>query len=185
MQTYDPPAGTLLPAVFLEMVGLANRKKESVRAEINGITLTVEPNSNIMKLADRFYKERSRREKDYLASPEAKKEPARRIEFKKNLKQARERGFLPFSIKDKKAWQRYVGFNQDMYGADILRFASRWAKLMEKEMSLGAKLADIADKTAGKADLEGMSGHSMYLATAVLARVWEHGEDLWKWHLAE
>ncbi len=86
-------------------------------------------------------------------------------------------------LKDQEAWERGLKKNQDAYGACTYRYAQRWAELMEERMA-AAKMpvADVASFTSHDADTEGITGFMYGCAVSVLASVWEHGEDLRRWH---
>lgn len=85
-------------------------------------------------------------------------------------------------LKDKEAWKSWVESNDDPYGSCVIRYAERWANLMEEELVKGEKLVDIAEKTSHKADLEGITGFMYGAAVSMLSKVWEHGETLRQWH---
>jgi hypothetical protein len=70
------------------------------------------------------------------------------------------------------------------YVAGILRYAEQWADLMEVRLAENPELtvADIAEKTSHEADTEGITGYMYNCAIRILAGVWEHGEDLRRWH---
>lgn len=48
--------------------------------------------------------------------------------------------------------------NDDPYGAGIVRYAERWADLMEQRMEQGESLEAIAKTTSHEADTEGVTG---------------------------
>ena len=86
---------------------------------------------------------------------------------------------------DKSGWEQFASVNNDPYGSCVVRYAERWANMMEEEMENGKSLIEIADTTSIKADTEGITGFMYGCAVSVLARVWEHGEELRKWHNKE
>lgn len=86
------------------------------------------------------------------------------------------------NISDQNAWQRWVDNNQDPYGSGVIRFAERWADLMEAKMAEGATLEDIAEATSHEAETEGITGFMYGAAVSVLATSWEHGDQLRRWH---
>lgn len=88
-------------------------------------------------------------------------------------------------LKNKKVWKKIVAINNDPYGSCVVRYAERWANAMEKEMESGKSLIDIADATSHKADTEGITGYMYVCAVSILSQVWEHGEELRKWHNKE
>lgn len=88
-------------------------------------------------------------------------------------------------LKDPEGWSKTVEANTDGYGSGVIRFAERWADLMEQRMAEGATLTDIAKKASHDADTEGVTGFMYGCAVSILAKVWEHGEDLRRWHNLE
>lgn len=85
-------------------------------------------------------------------------------------------------LTNKEGWGKAVAANTDPYGAAIMRYAERWADLMEKEMAQGKKLVDIAKSTSHAADAEGITGFMYGAAVSTLSQVWEHGDELRRWH---
>lgn len=85
-------------------------------------------------------------------------------------------------LKNKKLWDETVAKNQDSYGGGAIRYTEAWADLMEKLMAEGAELSDIAEKASHDADTEGITGFMYGCAVGILAQVWEHGEELRRWH---
>ncbi len=83
---------------------------------------------------------------------------------------------------DESKWNEFVAKNQSSYGAPVVRFAERWANLMEAQMSKGRKLEDIARSTEREADSEGNSGFAYVLAVSTLTQTWIHGDALRRWH---
>jgi hypothetical protein len=78
--------------------------------------------------------------------------------------------------------KKWVDANTDGYGSAVIRFAERWASLMEDELAKGFKLADFARQISHIADTEGISGFMYGAAVSFLSQTWEHGEDLRRWH---
>ena len=72
--------------------------------------------------------------------------------------------------------------NTDFYGAGVLRFGEVWANLMEAELLKGARLEDIARPCSVRADDLGVTGHMYSASVFFLSSVWEHGEELRRWH---
>lgn len=85
-------------------------------------------------------------------------------------------------IRDEAKWAEMCEGNTDFYGAGILRYAERWADMMEKRIAEGQALEEIAKATSHEADTEGITGFMYGAAVATLADVWEHGEVLRRWH---
>lgn len=88
-------------------------------------------------------------------------------------------------IKDQEFWDAQIEANKDPYGARILSYAKDWAELMETEIDAGNRLEDIAKDTSHCADTDGITGFMYGAAVSVLAKVWEHGERLRRWHNLE
>jgi hypothetical protein len=88
----------------------------------------------------------------------------------------------------------------DAYGAIVIIAAERWAEAMEAELDAvtpsdpmwacgtvyPVAVADIARRTfsAVNGDLGnlGLTGFQYGAAVSILARVWEHGDELRRWH---
>lgn len=75
--------------------------------------------------------------------------------------------------------------SHDPYSYGVVTYTERWADFMEKLLEKGAKLEDIAKESSHSADTEGITGFMYGCAVSALARFWEHGEDLRKWHNKE
>lgn len=85
-------------------------------------------------------------------------------------------------IKDIDKWNSYKSKNKDSYGLEIIRYAERWADLMESEMDKGKSLDSCAEETSRNADVNGISGFMYGAAVKTLYDVWAHGESLAAWH---
>lgn len=79
-------------------------------------------------------------------------------------------------------WKEWVDKNDFGYGKATVEYAERWANLMEEELKKGKELEDIAEQASHDADTEGITGFMYGMAVAILADVWEHGEELRRWH---
>lgn len=88
-------------------------------------------------------------------------------------------------------WQTWRDNNQDGYGAAIVHYAERWARLMEAEIDRNPKatyaigtgvFAEIAERTSHEADIEGITGFMYGAAVSMLADVWIYGDQLKRWH---
>ena len=88
------------------------------------------------------------------------------------------------NLKDADGWKKTVDANKDCaYGSAVMRYAERWAYLMEHRMQKGEKLAAIAKETSNQADENiGITGFMYGCAVSILARTWIHGEELRRWH---
>lgn len=93
-------------------------------------------------------------------------------------------------IKDTESWNDGLVNNAngriDDYGGSVYFFALHWANLMEAAIANDKKLEDIADETSSRADSDmgqyGVTGFQYGAAVSVLAKCWEHGEALRRWH---
>lgn len=101
---------------------------------------------------------------------------------------------LTFTIATGKqdAWQQYIEGAND-YSIGILAFASRWAHILESEITAryGLKgdrvLISIhinfrADAACSQADIDGITGGVEAAAVAILKCVWIYGDALNEWH---
>jgi len=79
-------------------------------------------------------------------------------------------------------WDNCKQINSDPYGSCAVRYAERWADLMEAKLAEGAKLEDIANATSHEADTEGITGFMYGCAVSILSKLWVHGEQLRRWH---
>jgi len=79
-------------------------------------------------------------------------------------------------------WNHFVEINQDGYGSAVVRFAERWADMMEQDIEAGYKLWEIAKQTSIDADTEGITGFMYGCAVQILSDVWVYGEELRQWH---
>lgn len=90
---------------------------------------------------------------------------------------------MEFSNKD--AWDAATSqIAESMYGTSIATYAERWARLMQLELSEGKTLDEVWNSSCHEADLEGMSGYSLGIATHLLTETWVHGAELRKLHNA-
>ena len=86
-------------------------------------------------------------------------------------------------LKNPELWAECVKNNgSDPYSGVAVRFAERWANLMEEHMERGEKLPDCAKRLSHKADTEYITGFLYGCAVGILSEVWVHGETLRQWH---
>ena len=69
----------------------------------------------------------------------------------------------------------------DFYSTGILRYAERWAAMMEDKIEAGATVAEAAEATHHLADTENISGFMYGQAVNLLSDYWEHGDELRQW----
>lgn len=88
----------------------------------------------------------------------------------------------PVELRDEAKWTEYVNANADPYGACCVRYAEKWARLMQTRIANGESIADFASETSHRADDEGITGFMYGAAALMLAECWKHGEELRRWH---
>lgn len=89
---------------------------------------------------------------------------------------------IKMTLKDRDGWNKTVAANTDDYGNAVIKFAERWARLMEGRMANGGTLEACAEETSSLADNEGITGFMYGCAVSILSQVWIHGEELRHWH---
>lgn len=86
-------------------------------------------------------------------------------------------------IKNAEAWAEGLKNNTDPYGAEVYRYAERWANLMEEQINGdGKQVGKVAKETSHKADTSGITGFMYGCAVLVLSHCWKFGEELRQWH---
>ena len=85
-------------------------------------------------------------------------------------------------LRDKRRWRDFVAENEIGYGSSVIRFATRWANLMEERLGEGKTVAEVAEPTSHEANTDGITRYVYGCAVAILAEVWQHGEELRNWH---
>lgn len=182
MQTYTPMAGEDIATTATKMVELATHTGDQVNAVFNEIELVTGPNGDPGAITTFYHAESERRAEACRNSPEGKAAELRHQSYRKQAAAAEAEGILPFTRKDEAKWQECVTKNNDPYGSCVMRYAARWANLMEAELAKGVQLAQCADKTSREADREGMTGFMYGCAVSILSVAWVHGEELRRWH---
>lgn len=89
-----------------------------------------------------------------------------------------------FAISDPTQWNKFLeDESQNPYGFACLRYAARWANLMEARLAAGATdVASIAKETSHEADDDGITGFMYGVSVFMLSKCWARGEDLRRWH---
>lgn len=66
----------------------------------------------------------------------------------------------------------------------VVRYASYWAKCMQKRMEEeGKRVEEIAEQVSSQCDvLDGISVTTYITAVFLLARSWKYGKELLRWH---
>lgn len=87
-----------------------------------------------------------------------------------------------FSLKDRDGWELTILNNQDPYGFTTVRYAARWANIMERDMATGRSVSDVAKNASHEADDDGITGFMYGCAVGLLSKAWTHGEELRRWN---
>ncbi len=201
----EPSPGSNISDVIPEAIRLA--KDGPFTFEFNGVSVTVRADSDPALI----YRDWSRAmsgclsvvgpypaatltdaEKAHDAEVEAQNEARRQHNQNEYDRRQREReqsaasklkDAPPLDLIAPEAWHDwYAKQGDDGYGRAVFTFAERWGRLMQIEMAQGAKLADIADRLGGEADVEGITGFMYGCAVSALAKLWRHGDELRRWH---
>jgi len=184
---YDAVPGETIKEAAAAMSKMANEMNQQVKCVFNDIELIADVGCDLADtIVAQFWKESDRRSKEYAESEEYKKQ---RIEMdrKHNERLSKQKAMLdkaPFqmSLMDHRLWKVAVETNKDGYGSCVVRYADKWARLMELQMSEGVALESCAEEMAHLADDEGITGFMYGCAVGILAKVWLHGESLRVWH---
>lgn len=204
---FDIMAGANITDTIAEAIALATDKNRTIVFEFNGVNVSVAADSN----SDLIYRDWSRalsgyieknvgpnpnpvltdEEKDNdarIAAENEQRRQERQAEYaakataKRNATESRLADAPPMEVSDEAAWQSWKDNNQDGYGAGVITFAERWARLMQVEMASGKKLEDIASATSHEADTDGITGFMYGAAISTLATSWVYGDQLRRWH---
>jgi hypothetical protein len=183
MTKFEATPGMHIDSYAAALVELVKSTGCPAGGEFNGINVIANPGETADTIVSAWWAESERRSEEYRKSP-AGIEAARRAEVARaRADEARAQGILPFIKSDPDAWDECVRVNDDGgYGACAIRYAARWANLMERRIDDGEALEDIADECSRDADLEGITGFMYGCAVGILSKVWRHGEQLRRWH---
>lgn len=134
--------------------------------------LTDEEKANDARIEAENDRKRQERQAQYEAEVRAKREAV----------EARLANAPEMELADEKAWQEFKDKNQDFYGAGVVIYAERWARLMQLEMASGENLEDVAEATSYEADIDGITYFMYGCAVSALAYCCKYGERLRRWH---
>lgn len=210
MQTirYEAMGGELINNAIKAAIALAKEKHCTVESIFNGVTILVESDSDVGLIMRDWHRALS----GYIPSPvgpypvetltaaeldsdagiEAKNEARRAAEQAKWAEQeAKDKAAKAAALADAPAMDRdetkwlegSAAQKDDGYGLAIYDFAQDWARLMQRRIAAGEKIADIADDCCSLADKGvGITGFMYGAAVHVLAGCWKHGDELREWH---
>lgn len=160
--------------------------REPVELKFNDIVVQIAHGMSAADVCADYDRQGNERRAAYLASPEYAKRRREADEAARKKAAEYEMAILTAPLKmrlrDPEGWEMARAANRDGYGNAVMVFAERWACLMEGAMRDGAALAECAEKTSSLADTDGITGFMYGAAVNTLARVWEHGEELRRWH---
>lgn len=181
-QPYEPMAGERISETARRMVAMANELGEEVTASFNELPVVAMPGGNAEQIEADYHAESRRRHEEWKCSPAGIESARRAEEANRRADAAAAEGILPFAVADQKAWDKTVAVNTDGYGACAVRYAARWANVMEKQIACGATVADCAKAASHEADVEGITGFMYGCAVGILSKAWARGEELRRWH---
>jgi hypothetical protein len=186
MQEYEPMCGEIIGRAAERMVALAKESDDIVVAKFNDIPICAKPGDSPESIVAYYQNESQCRRLKYINSPEYKKQQQEAREAQERhdaaLKDALAASSEKMTLSDKAGWEKAVAANTDDYGSGVIRYAERWARLMEGKISRGGTLEACADETSHLADNEGITGIMYGCAVSILSKVWIHGDQLRRWH---
>jgi len=186
MKTYKPLAGENISEAARTIVAMAKKTKGIVRAKFNDIELTANPGDNADAIVKYYSAESNRRHEEYVNSPEYKERQRKADEAQRRHNLILEGALMTapekMTLRDEEGWKKIVAANTDGYGSAVIRFAERWARLMEGRIANGDTVEGCAEEASQLADNEGITGFVYSCAVSILSQVWIHGEQLRRWH---
>ena len=185
MITYEPLCGDSIEHTSRMMARIASRTRDRVQAWFNRTRIIALPRGGSQRIVSYYLSETHRRHEEYITSPRYK-EACRKAEEEQRQKDLLLQGALSMApdkmtFQNEPLWLECVEKNQDDYGAAVVQFADRWARIMETRIGNGEPIEDCADDACGLADM-GITGFMYGCAVSILSRVWIHGDALRHWH---
>lgn len=206
-------AGRTFEGAVTEAIQLAADTDDTVEFEFNGVIVTVAAGSNSELIKRDFYRAflRGDRRNEFVVGPyssemltaeeldednrlkaaldEKRRQREERWTAENRAKKELLRSALivapAMEFKDRNLWDEAVAKNTDSYGKGVMKFAERWARLMQAQLAAGKTLAECAEETSHAADVDGITGFMYGCAVQILSQAWIHGEELRKWHNKE
>lgn len=201
--------GTTIDNAIVDAIEIARESGRSFSFDFNSVTVTVEADSSPALILRDFKRvmngyirnvdpqpkpELSAEELESDARIEADNQARRDTETTRHQAEAKARydrvtkrmaNAPEMEFSNKEGWLAAKAANEsEPYGAGILSYAERWARMMQLEISEGKTLEEVWSDTSFEADLEGMSGLSQSIATSLLTQTWVHGLELRRLHNA-
>lgn len=185
-RTWSAIPGQKIGDACRELVDMSQRQWCTTTADFNDVQITARPWSISSRLVRKWRRETDRKEAAYKKSAEyvARRQEAEEHEARHRADLAKAMSSAPVepNMIRSSAWNKYVEANQDPYGAACVRYAERWASLVERAVDNGERLEDVAEDLSHLADEEGITGFMHGAAVSMLAECWIHGESLRRWH---
>jgi len=185
MKTYDPFSDITIDKTAENMIGWANTANEPIQTQFNGVSITVRPSDNPETIIQNYLAKLDRHSKEYINSPAHKKQQQKSQEIHKRhnrlLDKALSTAPAKMTLRDEDGWNKAIATSADRLDNEIIRFAERWARLMENQMIKGTALEACAEKSYLLANNNGITGFMRGRAVYILSQVWIHGEQLRRW----
>lgn len=204
---YDIIPGADIIATITKAISLSTKEKRPITFNFNGVTVTVCSNSdpklilrdwwralngyidkNVVPYPNPTLTNEEKVGDAQIETENARKWEEQRTQYEAEIQKRRKvvetrlTNAPEMELADKKAWQEFKNNNQNPYGAGVIVYAERWARLMQLEMANGKSLEDVAGATSNEADIDGITGFMYGCAVSILAHCWKHGERLRRWH---
>lgn len=204
---YDVMAGADITATIAEAIALSAKKKRQIVFKFNGVTVTVRSDSdpalirrnwsralsgyidkNVGPYPNPVLTDEEKANDARIEAENERKRQERQAQYEAEARtkheavEARLANAPEMELADGKAWQEFRDKNRDFYGAGVVVYAERWARLMQLEMAGGKSLEDVAEATSYEADIDGITGFMYGCAVSILAHCWKYGERLRRWH---
>ena len=95
----------------------------------------------------------------------------------------KELNMCPQMDRDEEKWQFKFSQHKSKHEIDGYTYAEYWARLIQKKMSEGHKLEDVAQECSDKVNIPCGIDSSVYKSAIVaLVQFWKYGEQLRCWH---
>lgn len=186
MQEYEPMCGETINRTAERMVALAKESDDIVVAKFNDVPICAKPGDSPRSIVAYYQNEYQCRRLRYINSHEYKKQQqeARAAQERQEaaLKGALAASPEKMTLSDPEGWEKTAAANTDDYGSAGIRYAERWARLMEGRIAAGDTVEACAEETSHLADNEGITGFMYGCAVSILSQVWIHGDQLRRWH---
>lgn len=177
-ETYPGESINHCARIICQMANEAKNEEDAViQTKFNGILLAAIPGALPEDLITYYQEEVSKEDKKYKESNEYKilqeKLKSNHEAYDDAMANAPE---MTFS--DKEGWDQAVETNNDPYGQRTIKYASDWARMMEKTIAEGGTISSCAETTSYIADFDGITGFMHSCAVGMLKKYWAYGKEL-------